>query len=261
MAKFTAKQPTSNVVLLGLGILANPNGVRFDDIQDDGFTAQSSSVRLEIGGDGFAGSLGRPKAVGTVTDIKYFANGTLTYKLSDADYPFHDLASSNDAAKHTQAIFAKDDILKGSFGADILEGFKGNDTFDGKASGDVLYGDGGKDSLNGGDGYDTLDGGKGIDTYVFKSDPNTGWDTIVKFEEGEQIELKAKVFAGLSVGVLAEEQLVIGTAAVEADDRIIYDPASGYLAYDADGVDGVTQVTFAKMQVNVDLSAENFFVI
>ena len=37
--------------------------------------------------------------------------------------------------------------------------------------------------------------------------------------------------------------------------------ATGYISYDADGVDGVTPVIFAKIQVNVDLSAENFLII
>lgn len=261
MAKFTAFQPTSNVVLLGIGILANPNGVRFDDIEDGSFSAQSSTVRLEIEGDGFRGSLGRPKAVGTVTDIKYFLNGTPVYELNNAKYSFADLASSNDTAKHTEKIFSKDDKLIGSYGADTLEGFKGSDRFDGKASNDVLYGDGGKDILNGGEGYDVIEGGKGKDTYVFKADPITGWDSITRFEKGEHIELKSKFFAGLEVGELTPDQFVIGSGPLDADDRIIYNSATGYLSHDADGLGGAAPVIFAKIQVNVDhLSAANFLI-
>ena len=261
MAKFTAFQPTSNVILAGIGILANPHGVRFDNIDGNGFSAESSTVRLEIGGDGFRGSLGRPKAVGTVTDIKYFLNGTPVYQLSHAKYPFHDLASSNDTAKHTQLIFAKDDKLIGSFGTDTLEGFKGSDRFDGKAGNDTLYGDGGKDTLGGGEGYDVLDGGKGKDTYVFKADPITGWDSITKFEKGEHIELKTKFFAGLEVGELTPDQFVVGSGPLDTNDRIIYNSATGYLSHDADGLGGAAPVIFAKIQVNADfLSADNFLV-
>jgi Ca2+-binding RTX toxin-like protein len=262
MAKFKAIQPTNNVVLLGIGILSNPDNVRFDDIESNGFTAQSSTVRLEIEGHGFKGFLGRPKAEGTVTGIKYFANGTPTYELSDAKYPFKDLASSNDNAEHTKTIFAGDDTLKGSFGNDTLRGFKGNDWIDGKAGNDILYGDGGKDRLSGGEGADTLDGGGKKDTYVFKSDPITGVDTITKFQKKETIELKAKFFAGLEVGELSPEQFVVGTGPVDADDRIIYNSANGLLSFDADGAGGVAPVYFAKMQVNADfLSADNFLVI
>ena len=221
-----------------------------------------AAVRLEIDGHGFKGAFGRPKAVGTVTDIKYFFDGTPTYKLKDAKYPFKDLASSNDSAEHTEKIFAKDDIINGSFGGDTLYGFNGNDRINGKDSNDTLYGDGGKDSLNGGDGYDTLDGGKGKDTYVFKSDPITGHDTIVKFQKGEHIELKAKFFAGLAVGELLEEQFVIGSSAQDADDRIIFDSANGWLIHDADGAGGVAPVYFARVQAGVDyLSADNFLII
>jgi hypothetical protein len=262
MAKFVAKQPGYYVVLQGLGLLSNPNNVRFDDIEGDSFTAESQTVRLEIEGHGFEGSLGRPKATGTVTDIKHYSSGTLTYKLTDAKYPLHDLANSNDSAEHTQKIFAKDDVFKGSIGNDTLEAFKGNDRLDGKDGVDALYGDSGKDILNGGSGYDTLDGGKGKDTYLLNSDPISGYDTITKFQKGEHFELKAKFFAGLEVGELAAEQFVIGTGAQDADDRIIYNSSNGLLGYDADGSGPIAQVYFAKVQAGVDyLSEENFLII
>ena len=104
MAKFTAKQPTSNVVLLGLGILANPSGVRFDDIEGDGFTAKSSSIRMEIGGHGFHGFLGKPKAEGTVTDIKYFANGTLTYVVEGRELRLQEPGRSPAISRSTRGI-------------------------------------------------------------------------------------------------------------------------------------------------------------
>jgi len=262
MAKFIAIQPISNLVLAGISILADPNGVRFDDIEGDGFTAQSSTVRLEIKGHGFEGAFGRPKAVGTVTDIKYFFQGTPTYTLKDAKYSFHDLASSNNSAEHTKKIFAKDDVINGSFGVDYLYGFDGNDRINANDSGDALYGNDGKDSLNGGEGYDTLDGGKGKDTYVFKSDPVTGYDTIIKFQKDEHFELKAKFFAGLAVGELTAEQFAIGSSAQDADDRIIFDSANGLLLHDVDGAGGVAGVYFAKVQAGVDyLSEDNFLII
>lgn len=268
MAKYVAKQPTSNVVLQGLGILANPRGVRFDDVSKSGFTASTQSgITLEVGGHGFKKTFlgaGQPKAVGTVTDIKYSVSGTLFYKLSDAEYPFRDLAESSDSAKHTKAIFAGNDVLKGSFGNDTLKGFKGNDRIDGKDGNDTLYGDGGKDTLGGGKGADNLDGGKGKDTYVFKADPITGIDTIVKFQKDEQIHLKAKFFAGLEPGDLLEEQFVIGMGPLDAEDRIIYNPATGYLYHDPDGAaeGGLAPVIFAKMQAGLDhLGAENFLII
>jgi Ca2+-binding RTX toxin-like protein len=265
MAKFTALQPISNLILPGLAILSNPNGVRFDDIEGDGFTAQSSGgIGLEIGGSGFKGAFGRPKATGTVTEIKYFSDGTPFYKLKDAKYAFSKLADSNDTAKHTEKIFAKKDTITGSFGNDTLYGFNGDDTINGKGGADYLYGNDGEDVLNGGDAADYLDGGKGKDTYLFKADPITGYDTIVKFQKGERIELKAKFFAGLELGELAAEHFVVGTAAKDVDDHILYSASSGLIYFDADGATegGVSPVAFAKVQPGLDhLGAESFFVI
>ena len=263
MTKFIAKQPTSNVVLQGVSVLWTRSGVTFD-IDDNRIVAETTTIRLEVEGHDFKGSFGTPKLEGTVTGLEYSTSGTLIYKITGAKIDYSEIYDKNDAAKVTAAIFAKDDILKGSFSSDILEGFRGNDKFDGKEGTDTLYGDGGRDSLSGGAGYDTLDGGKGKDTYVFKSDPTTtGYDTIVKFEKGEHFELKAKYFPGLAVGEFADGQFVTGPNALDADDRIIYDPATGFLSYDPDGAGGTTApIIFAKVQPNIDyLSADNFLVI
>lgn len=268
MAKFVAKEPYASEALPGIGLFSSPKGVRFDDIESSGFTAQTSSIRLEIGGHGFKATFlgaGQPKAVGTVTDIKYSLNGTLTYKLSGAKYPFHDLAESNDTLAHTEKIFAKDDVIKGSYGNDILWGFKGADRMDGNEFTDTLYGGSGKDTLNGGEGPDVLDGGKGKDSYVFDADPVLGIDTISKYETGEQIELKAKSFPGLVAGELLPEQFVVGGSALDADDRIIFNPSTGYLYHDADGNGSLGAVPFARIanfaSAADHLGAEDFLII
>jgi Ca2+-binding RTX toxin-like protein len=250
MAKFVAKQPYTSQSLLGIGLFSSPKNVRFDDVKGSGFTAQTTTVELDVGGHGFKSTFlgaGQPKAVGTVTDIKYYSSGTLIYKLSDAKYPFHDLADSNDLQAHTEKIFAKDDIIKGSYGNDILYGYKG------------------KDTLTGGGGVDTLDGGKGKDTYVFNADPVLSLDTITKYEKGEHFELKAKYFPGLVAGELLPEQFVVGGAAQDADDRIIFNSSNGLLYHDADGNGALAPVAFARLAnylTGIDhLGAEDFLII
>ena len=52
-----------------------------------------------------------------------------------------------------------------------------------------------------------------------------------------------------------------GTAAQDADDRIIYDSATGQLYYDADGNGAGAQVLFANLNANLSLSASDFTVI
>ncbi|MCB1499380.1 MAG: hypothetical protein KDK07_06265 [Bauldia sp.] len=263
MAKFVAKQPTSNLSLQGIGILANPANVSFSNRDSDGFIAQSQTVRLEIGGEDFRYFGGRPKATGTITDIKYYASGTLYYKITKMQIDLHDIASTSNLEKVTNDIFSTDDIVKGSFGNDTLAGFKGKDRIDGKAGADNLQGDGGKDTLIGGDGADILNGGKGKDIYVFKSASITGVDTITKFQDGEILQFKSTKFDGLTKGALSPDQFVIGTDAADADDRFIYDTNAGRLYHDPDGVGGVAKALVAIMQPKLDdvLGADSIFVI
>ena len=53
--------------------------------------------------------------------------------------------------------------------------------------------------------------------------------------DDDTITLDNAVFNGLSLGALASGAFVRGASATQADDRIIYDPASGKLYFDADG--------------------------
>ena len=83
MAKFTAFQPTSNVIISGLGIFANPNGVSFKDVDDHGLIAESNSgsgLRSEgTASSRLSSERGSRKPSAHVTDIKYFLNGTPIY--------------------------------------------------------------------------------------------------------------------------------------------------------------------------------------
>ena len=51
----------------------------------------------------------------------------------------------------------------------------------------------------------------------------------------DRIALDDAVFTGLGLGALNANAFVIGTAAADADDRIVYDSATGALSFDADG--------------------------
>jgi serralysin len=54
---------------------------------------------------------------------------------------------------------------------------------------------------------------------------------------------------------------VIGTAALEANDRIIYDSNTGALFYDDDGVGGNAQVQFATLSTGLALTYLDFLVV
>ena len=81
-------------------------------------------------------------------------------------------------------------------------------------------------------GTHTLVGNGGADVFVFKHSPgaasgfdnpnsNANVDTILDFTTGEDtIELAGSIFTALSEGTLDPDAFVLGTEALDADDRI-----------------------------------------
>ncbi|WP_298290486.1 peroxidase family protein [Novosphingobium sp.] len=151
---------------------------------------------------------------------------------------------------------ALNDTLTGNGSANRLSGGAGNDALNGGA---------GNDTLVGGLGNDTLTGGAGQDFIVFDTAPGaTNRDTISGFVTvDDTIHLDDAVFAAVgSVGNLSAGAFAMGTAAAQADDRIIYNSANGGLLYDPDGLGGVAAIQFATITgLTGALSASDFVII
>jgi Ca2+-binding RTX toxin-like protein len=154
-------------------------------------------------------------------------------------------------------------FIQGTNGANILSGDGGADILAGLGGGDVLLGGDGDDFLNGGLGSDTLNGGAGADMFVFADALGLGnIDSIQDFVSGsDRVALDHNVFAGLSAGALSSGAFVIGTAAQDADDRILYDSATGALWFDADGNGAGAAVQFATLSGHPTVLASDFVVI
>ncbi len=105
----------------------------------------------------------------------------------------------------------------------------------GNSANNQLNGGGGNDILNGGIGINTLTGGAGQDIFRFNSTGHT--DTITDYSVADDtFQLENSIFTALgSPGVLAATKFRIGAQALDADDRIIYNNATGALTYDANG--------------------------
>jgi Ca2+-binding RTX toxin-like protein len=135
----------------------------------------------------------------------------------------------------------------------------------GNASGNIVRGNDGINFLNGGDGDDFLTGLGGQDWFLFDTELNEMFniDVITDFNVADDtIRLHRGVFSSWTDdGYITAEEFVIGTAAVEGDDRIIYDrDGSGALFYDSDGNGGAVAIRFAQLSPDLALTNLDFFV-
>ncbi|MCW3849418.1 hypothetical protein OF829_19445 [Sphingomonas sp. LB-2] len=132
--------------------------------------------------------------------------------------------------------------LIGNCGDNVLSGMDGNDK---------IYGDG---------GYDTLIGGNGADEFWFDTADDGTFDTIADFQAGlDSIHLDLSVFTALAgEGALDAGAFVIGSAALDADDRIIYDDTTGAIWYDEDGDGAAAAILFAQVTPGTVLTAGDF---
>jgi beta-glucanase (GH16 family) len=162
--------------------------------------------------------------------------------------------------------------LRGHAGKDEIRGGLGNDTIKGNQHADTLFGEEGDDTvaggrgndiLNGGAGNDVLKGRSGHDTFVFDTELSVaGTDRIKDFTPGvDKISLAGAAFAGLGLpGLLDEAAFHLGASAADANDRIIYDSATGSLKFDPDGTGPDAEVTFATLSIGLALTSADFIV-
>jgi len=107
-------------------------------------------------------------------------------------------------------------------------------------------------------------GGTGADTFVFSTALGpTNIDSILDFAVGvDRIALDDAIFSAFagqaSVGAAAFH---IGSAAHDADDRIVYDSANGSLYYDADGMGGGAAKAFAMLSTGLALTQNDFLIV
>jgi serralysin len=154
-------------------------------------------------------------------------------------------------------------LIFGTNGANTMSGNGGADQLAGFGGDDILLGGDGDDLLNGGAGHDVLNGGAGADLFVFADALGGGnVDAIQDFASGaDRILLDHGVFTGLATGVLASSAFVLGTAAQDADDRIIYNQATGELWFDADGNGAGAAVLYATLSGSPAAVASDFVVV
>jgi|GEM_PF-2022034 len=151
--------------------------------------------------------------------------------------------------------------LTGSAAIDGTGNNQANNLY-GNAAANTLSAAGGDDKLFGGAGSDMLTGGTGADRFVFDTPLNaaTNVDKILDFTVADDtIELDRSIFTGIAGGTLGASAFVTGTAAADANDRIVYDSATGNIWYDADGSGAGAAMMFANVSAGTMLTNADFF--
>jgi Ca2+-binding RTX toxin-like protein len=173
------------------------------------------------------------------------------------------LRENGEYIEHTHRSDSAGDRIFGSADVDRCFGMGGNDRIYGRAGADQLFGGSGQDQLSGGSGADRLTGGAEADTFIFDttlSSRNVDRITDFRRTDNDKIRLDDKIFKAVSGGKWSRDAFTNGQAASDAEDRIIYDRASGSLYYDADGSGAGTAVKFAVLKAGTALSWSDFVI-
>ena len=146
--------------------------------------------------------------------------------------------------------------LTGNAAANVLRGDSGNDT---------LQGGSGNDTLAGGQDRDILTGGAGNDVFRFDTVliQTLNIDQITDFKPADdRIDLDDAVFPGIGpTGALAASAFRLGSAALDADDRILYNASTGQILFDRDGTGGVSATVLATVTAGTALTVADFWIV
>ena len=200
--------------------------------------------------------------------------GNDTYYVDSAgDAIFEAASAGGDTVRTTvdhqltagQEIEALTTTGNNGVGAINLTGNSNAQTIVGNAGFNTLQGQGGDDYLQGMAGHDTLTGGTGNDKFLFNTTLNaaTNVDTITDMTVGADIiRLDDALFAGIGpVGVLNADAFHIGAAAADAEDRIVYNSATGQLFLNSNGNAAGGSTLFANLATGLALGNTDFNVV
>jgi len=162
---------------------------------------------------------------------------------------FENLTINNDVSESgvTAIGIELDNRIHVTYAASRLEGRGGNDSIVGGGFADTIDGGAGDDTLAGGeftdDGSDSLIGGAGADSFIIKNAfDDAGAEVIADFASVvDLIRLDANSMPELGAsGTFSADDARFHAAAGassghDADDRVVYDTASGRLYFDPDG--------------------------
>lgn len=123
----------------------------------------------------------------------------------------------------------------------------------------IIGGASGGEQFFGGGGNDRFTGGGGADLFILEHDSRT---TITDLSSDDYLVLiRQDGFQALPAGTtLPDSAFVLGTAAGDEDDRIIYDPATHRIFYDPDGIGSAAKELIGTLSNGVTPLASQFYI-
>jgi Ca2+-binding RTX toxin-like protein len=231
--------------------------------------ALANTITGNAGDDTLDGGGGNDKLIGGLGDDHYLVNAAgdnVVEKSGEGTDTIQTTVSLNLANPQRLGLTNVENLTYVGATNATLGGNALDNVIRGGDLNDVIAGGTGADTLYGGLGADRLTGGTQADQFVFDTTlGGTNIDVIVGFRVGDdQIVLDDAIFDQIG-GALLDDAFVRGrgTTAVagDADDRIIYDQATGNLWYDADGIGEIAAIRFAVLSPNLNLTAAEFAIL
>lgn len=164
-----------------------------------------------------------------------------------------------------QAFDTGNGILVVGTSVEKVIGGIGANSFVGSSADNTFFGGAGNDRLDGGLGNDTLRGDAGADAFAFEDTPAAAnSDDVLDFNRAQRdtIQLASWIFDELGdAGRLNAQFFRAGAAALDANDYVIYNRATGVLSYDADGNGAGAAVEIATFTNKAIIAVADFLVI
>lgn len=131
----------------------------------------------------------------------------------------------------------------------------------GNALNNIIVGNNAANVINGREGSDILTGQGGADSFVFDRAASTAnADRITDFQvDTDRLLFARSAYTGFAAGAFQATALAYSTAALDADDRLVYDGATGRLWYDADGSGTGAQELVAVLTNRAAIDAGDIF--
>ncbi|MDT8760059.1 hypothetical protein MZO42_15260 [Sphingomonas psychrotolerans] len=218
----------------------------------------SATANILYGNMGVNGLIG-----GGGSDTLYGLGGDDSYIVDDASDSVIELAGQGRDTVYSLGDF----VLAAGSEVEVVTAYDRSGTtalkLTGNALANTIIGNAGANVLDGKGGADTLYGMGGADTFQFSTELQAGAAPggIGDFVTGvDRIALDDAVFGALATGALAASAFVTGSAAADADDRIIYNSLTGALSYDADGNGAGAAIQFATLLSHPALAAGDILI-